>query len=52
MEDIFVTSSLKGKRCDKIQYNSAYPDAGYTDRQLSGSAWPSRVKFVEKSTKK
>jgi hypothetical protein len=23
-----------------VQYNSNYPDAGYPDRQLSGSAWP------------
>jgi len=23
-----------------MQYNSIYPEAGYPDRQLSGSAWP------------
>jgi len=24
----------------KVQWNSTYPDAGYPDRQLFGSAWP------------
>jgi hypothetical protein len=23
-----------------VQYNSTYPESGYPDRQLSGSAWP------------
>ena len=36
-------------KCDK-QYNSTYPDAGYPDRQLSGSA-SQFGKFVDNCTK-
>ena len=26
--------------CVGVQYNSTYPDAGYRELHLSGSAWP------------
>jgi hypothetical protein len=38
------TDGLKLAECwglqRKIQQNSTRPNAGYVDRQLSGSAWP------------
>jgi len=42
--------SYSWRVCTEPQQNSIYTHAGYPDRQLPGSAWPSG-KFVENSTK-
>ena len=36
---------------NKLKQNSANPDAGYPDRQLSGTAWPPSDKSVGNSIK-
>jgi hypothetical protein len=39
--DTELSGFTKGRQIfTDIQYNSNYPEAGCSDRQLSGSAWP------------